>query len=65
MGADAEVFVFDYERYSTEVVPSIRRLLLDGMDSVILSPSMRPRGIAMGDMRGDDGYIANIVFSQD
>lgn len=30
MGADAEIFVFDHERYRTEVVPALVQLLLTG-----------------------------------
>jgi len=30
MGADAEIFVFDYERYRSEVVPALVQLLLAG-----------------------------------
>src|SRR5262245_56342000 len=43
MGADAEVFVFDYDTYTREVTPAFRELLLTGRIPDWLNPAITRR----------------------
>ncbi|WP_213011463.1 hypothetical protein [Paractinoplanes toevensis] len=64
MGADAEIFVFDYERYRGEVVPALTALLRTGSPATWLADLFTRAAHAAvavensrpADHAGDDGY---------
>ena len=54
MGADAEVFIFDYQAYNNEVVPAFRELLLNGQMPEWLGRLIEVREMQPERWRGTD-----------
>ena len=54
MGTDAEVFVFDYDAYITEVVPAFHKLLLTGHPPDWLYPIIKKRDIQFENLEKTD-----------
>jgi hypothetical protein len=54
MGADAEVFIFDYQAYNNEVVPAFRELLLSGQMPEWLQRLIEAREMQPERWRGTD-----------
>ena len=50
MGSDAEVYIFDHDRYAHEVVPAVRRLLRTGdIDAIFMEALKGSIGSAVSD----------------
>ncbi len=54
MGTDAEIFIFDYEAYTSEVVPAFQELLLTGRTSEWLHPIIDSREIRIENLKRTD-----------
>lgn len=54
MGSDAEIFIFDYETYTSEVVPAFQELLLTGLSSEWLHPIIDSREIRIENVKRTD-----------
>jgi hypothetical protein len=65
MGSDAAVYVFDYERYVTEMVPAARHLLLRGEIAPWWEETIRAVEAAYGVASYTDGLIAALTRGWD
>jgi hypothetical protein len=65
MGSDAAVYVFDYERYVTELVPAARQLLLRGEIAPWWEETIRAVEAAYGMASYTDDWIATLTKAWD
>ena len=62
MGSDAELYVFDYERYVTEMVPAARQLLLRG--EIVSGSRNQTSSAAARDLQGPFGGLGRETSSR-